>query len=192
MIREGSIRGDLDAAVDLVRAGIDPCRIILVTDGVRPADLQEKGYLEHGVQTAIDRGLDPGLAIRMATINPAEYFGLDGFAGGIAPGRQADLLILPEKSVIRPEVVISKGRVIARNGRLLVPPKDYHFSRETLRSVQLPRALTPEDFAIPVPVGRSRVRVRVIDQVTDLVTREWIGSCLLWEGKSARIHSAIC
>ena len=183
MIREGSIRSDLDAAVDLVRAGIDPRRILLVTDGVRPADLHEKGYMDHVVQAAIDRGVDPGLAIRMATINPADYFGLDGFTGGIAPGRQADLLILPGKSVIRPEVVISKGRVIARNGRLLIPPRDYGFSRETLHSVHLPRTMTPEDFAIPVPGGGSRVRVRVIDQITDLVTREWIVSVPVVDGE---------
>ncbi|MEW6667142.1 MAG: adenine deaminase C-terminal domain-containing protein [Thermodesulfobacteriota bacterium] len=183
MIREGSVRRDMGAAVDLVRAGIDPRRIILVTDGVRPVDLQEKGYMDHVVQTAIDRGIDPGLAIRMATINPADYFGLDGFTGGIAPGRQADLLILPGKSLIQPEMVISKGRVIARNGRLITPPRRHAFAPESLKSVHLPRAMTAEDFALTVPYPGSRVRVRVMDQITDLITRERIVSVPVVNGQ---------
>lgn len=174
MIREGSIRSDLDAVADLKFAGIDYRRLILVTDGVRPVDLLEKGYMEHVVQRVIDLGIDPGKAIQMATINAADYFGLDGIAGGIAPGRQADLLILPDRMTIKPEVVISKGRVIARDGRLLVSPRDHTFAPETLNSVHLPRAMHPQDFAIPVNRGRSNVRVRAVDQITDLVTREFI------------------
>jgi adenine deaminase len=183
MIREGSVRRDLGAAVDLVRAGTESRRIILVTDGVRPADLLENGYMDHVVQTAIDRGIDPGLAIRMATINPADYFGLDGFTGGIAPGRQADLLILPEKSIIKPEMVISKGKVISQSGRLLAPPRGHSFSRESLNSVHLPRAVTAEDFALIVQPPCPQVRVRAIDQITDLVTRELIVSVPAADGE---------
>jgi adenine deaminase len=172
MIREGSIRSDLRAVTDLCDTGIDYHRLILVTDGVRPLDLREKGYMEHVVQKTVDEGLDPVTAVRMATINVADYFGLDGIVGSIAPGRQADLLILPEKSRIAPETVISRGRIIAANGRILVPPRDHAFPSAALDTVLLPRPSAPEDFAIPVPDGRTEVQVRVIDQVTELVTRE--------------------
>jgi adenine deaminase len=183
MVREGTIRSDLDSVVGLKDAGIDHRRLILVTDGMRSVDLMEKGYMEYVVQRAIDRGIDPGRAIQMATINSADYFGLDGITGGIAPGRHADLLILTDRTTIKPEVVISKGKVIAREGRLLVPPTNHTFAPETRKSVLLPRTLTPQDFAIPVDNGKSRVRVRVIDQITDLVTKEFIATVPVVDGE---------
>lgn len=183
MVREGSIRADLGAIIDLQDAGIDHRRIILVTDGVRPLDLVERGYMEYVVQRAIDAGIHPVKAIQMATLNVADYFGLDGIIGGIAPGRQADLLILPSETTLRPAIVISRGKVIAKDGKLLVPPRVHAFSPETLRSVELPRAMTPQDFAIAVNSQAPQARVRVIHQVTDLVTRELIISLPVEGGK---------
>ena len=183
MVREGSIREDLAAMVSLNSAGIDLRHLILVTDGVRSVHLLQRGYMEYVVQKAIDVGFDPVKAIQMATLNVAEYFMLDGIIGGIAPGRQADLLIIPDARTIKAEVVISKGKVIARHGKLLVPPRTHAFSEETLNSVRLPRAMEPADFAIPVPNKARRVRVRVIDQVTELVTREFTTSVPVMDGE---------
>ena len=174
MVREGSIRSDLSAVVVLRDKGIDHKRLILVTDGVRPVDLVERGYMEHVVQKAIDAGIDPVKAIQMATINVADYFGLEGLTGGIAPGKQADFLILPDAKTIKPEVVVSKGKVIARNGELIVSPRKHCFAPESMKSVHLERAMTPGDFRIGVERRVSRVRVRIIEQITDLVTKEFI------------------
>ena len=58
MIREGSIRRDLEAISKIRDFGIDFRRLILVTDGVSPADLLQKGYMEFVVQKAIDCGFD--------------------------------------------------------------------------------------------------------------------------------------
>ena len=173
MVREGSVRGDLAAMSSLNDANIDLRRLILVTDAVRPLDLLERGYMEYVVQKAIDAGFEPVKAIQMATLNAAEYFLLDGLVGGIAPGRQADLLIIPDARTIKAEVVISKGKVIARHGKLLVPPRTHAFSEQTMNSVHLPKAMEPDDFAIPLPDTTGLVHVRVIDQVTELVTREF-------------------
>jgi adenine deaminase len=176
MVREGSIRADLGAMASLNDTDIDLRRLILVTDGVRPLDLLEKGYMEYAVQKAMDVGFDPVKAIQMATLNAAEYFLLDGMVGGIAPGRQADLLILSDVRTVKPEVVMSKGKVIARNGKLVTPPRAHAFSRQTMNSVHLPKAMDPTDFAIPFPGKAGQTLVRVIDQVTELVTREFKAS----------------
>ena len=183
MVREGSIRSDLAALSGLTDAGIDLRRLILVTDGMRPVDLLEKGYLEYVVQRAVDSGVDPAKAIQMATINVADYFGLDGWVGGIAPGRQADLLLLPNRRTIYPEMVVSRGRVIARDGKVLVEPREHVFRRESLNTVVLPRPMTPADFVIPVSGNRSEVRVRVIEQITDLVTRAIVLALPAHEGE---------
>ena len=96
MIREGSIRRDLEAISKIRDFGIDFRRLILVTDGVTPADLLHKGYMEFVVQKAIDCGFDAVTAIQMATLNVAEHFGLDALVGGIAPAKHADMLIIPD------------------------------------------------------------------------------------------------
>jgi len=183
MVREGSIRRDLAPISRIKDAGVDLRRLILVTDGIEPGDLVEKGYMEFVVQKAIDCGFDPVNAIQMATINVAEYFFLDSIIGGIAPGKYADMLIIPDPGVIKAEYVISKGKIIAREGNLLVSPRKHVFSRESLNSIHLLRELEPSDFSIPVKKTSSHVNVRVIDQVTDLVTKELIVSVPVFDGE---------
>ena len=186
MIREGSIRRDLAPISRIKDAGVDLRRLILVTDGIEPGDLLEKGYMEFVVQKAIDCGFDPVDAIQMATINVAEHFFLDGIVGGIAPGKYADILIIPDPRIIKAEYVISKGKIIAREGNLLVPPRKHVFSRDSLNSIHLLRELEPSDFSIQVKKKSVHVNIRVIDQVTDLVTKELIISLPVIDGEIRR------
>ena len=183
MIREGSIRSDLASISGIKDAGIDFRRLILVTDGVEPGDLLEKGYMEVVVQKAIDCGFDPVHAIQMATINVAEYFLLDGIIGGVAPGKYADMLVIPNPGIIKAEYVISKGKVIAREGNLLVFPRKHLFSKDSLNSIHLSSELKPSDFSIMVKKNSSHIDARIIDQVTDLVTKELILSVPVIDGE---------
>jgi adenine deaminase len=172
MIREGSIRRDLEAISKIKDFNIDSRRLILVTDGVTPADLLSKGYMEFVVQKAIDCGFDAIVAIQMATLNVAEHFGLDALVGGIAPAKHADMLIIPDPATIDPEVVISKGRVVAENGQALVHTRRHAFTTQSLASVHISEPLKPADFSIRSPEDAPVVRVRIIDLITELVTQE--------------------
>ncbi|AOY59215.1 Ade: adenine deaminase [Desulfococcus multivorans] len=172
MIREGSIRRDLTKISALRKTASDLRRLILVTDGVSPHELLEKGYMEYVVQKAIDAGFTFMEAVQMATLNPATHFNLDHMIGGIAPGRYADMAILPNIRTIRPELVICKGRIIARDGRCMVSPRAHRYQPESLDTVHLPDPLTAADFRISASHGDQQTTVRVIDMVTDLVSRE--------------------
>jgi adenine deaminase len=173
MIREGSIRRDLDVIARIRNAGVDTRRLILVTDGVSPEDLVKNKGMAFVVQKAIDAGFTPAEAIQMATLNVAEHFSLDTVTGGIAPGRCADMVIIPEPGIIAPETVISNGKVIFDNGRMTVSPRTHTFSDASRRSVHLPRELTPADFEVrAVPEGCKASDIRLMEMVTDLVTRE--------------------
>jgi len=183
MVREGSIRRDLAPISRIKDAGVDLRRLILVSDGIAPEDLLEKGYMESIVQKAIDCGFDPVHAIQMATINVAGYFFLDGIVGGIAPGKYADMLIIPDPKDITVECVISKGKIIAREGRLMVSPRKHVFSPKSLHSIQLLRELGPSDFSILARNNASHVTVRVIEQATDLVTKELVTSVPVTDGE---------
>ena len=172
MIREGSIRRDLEEIARIKDKDIDLRRLILSTDGVEPEDLLEKGYLEFVLQKAIDCGFDPVAAIQMATLNVAEHFSLDLIVGGIAPGRYADMVIIPDVQTIKAQWVISKGRVIAREGKILVSPRRHAYANQSLNSVKLLRDLEPADFSLHVEEETGSITVRIIDMVTDLVTAE--------------------
>ncbi len=169
MIREGSIRRELEAIVKIKGMGLDLRRAALVTDGADPRDLVEKGYLEHVVQRAIDAGFDPVLAIQMATLNVAEHFRLDGMLGGIAPGKYADMALIPDLRTIKAEYVISNGVIIAHDGKLLVETRPGVFTGRALKKIHV----SPNDFAIKAQ-RNGFLKVRVMDQVTELVTKEVI------------------
>lgn len=183
MIREGSIRRDLEDIAIIKEHGIDMRRLILATDGASSSDLLDKGYMEYVVQKAIDCGFDPVAAIQMATLNVAEHFKLDGFIGGIAPGRYADLVIIPDINTIAAQIVISNGQVVAQNGNLLLPTRQHQFSAESLNSVQLSEQLNPSDFIIKASDAADQIKVRVIEMITDLVTAEKEVNCPVTDGE---------
>jgi adenine deaminase len=183
MVREGSIRRELEAVSSIKDSGMNLRRLALVTDGVTPKDLMEKGYMEYVVQKAVDLGFDPVSAVQMATLNVAEHFSIDNIVGGIAPGRYADMLVIPDPKTIRPDYVISKGTVTAEKGKMLVSPRKHEFSKESTNSVHIPRELDAGDFETRCEKGSLRKEVRVLDQITDLVTKEAIITLATVDGR---------
>jgi adenine deaminase len=85
------------------------------TDDRHPGDLIEEGHVDHMLRIAVSEGLDPVTAIRMATLNASEWFGLRD-RGAIAPGRRADIAVFSDLKDFRAEFVLSEGRVVARGG----------------------------------------------------------------------------
>jgi len=171
LVREGWFRKELAAIAPVKDLPLDLHQLILATDSMSPQQIVKEGYLEVVLQKAIDLGFDPVSAIQMVTINVARYFNLDERLGGIAPGKYADIVILPNIQNIRAEYVISNGRVIARDGELLVPSRKHSFPEWVRQSIRLKKKFIPDDFLIHVSDVDS-VKVRIIEQVTELVTRE--------------------
>jgi len=170
MIREGSIRRELETVVpDLTKLDIDLRRASLVSDDVWPHHLVKYGHMDYIVNKAIALGLNPIKAIQMATLNPAEHFHLDADLGGIAPGKCADLVVIPTIDKIDAQLVIIKGRLVARQGRLEIElPKEHHPVKFS-QSLKLP-TVAPEFFQITA-TGTS-ARARIIAMVTEIVNRE--------------------
>ncbi len=119
MIREGSAAKNLDALLPLVNEH-NSRNCFFVTDDLEPRDIMEKGHINSLVRTAIRKGMDPVRAVQMATINPAQYFGLKEL-GAVAPGYLADLVILDDLEQLRIDRVYRSGRLVAEHGRLIVP-----------------------------------------------------------------------
>lgn len=169
MIREGSIRRELDGIAQLSKIDIDSSRLALATDGIDPRDLINSGYMEYALQRAINFGFNPIKAIQMASINTAIHFHLDSYIGGIAPGKHADIAVIPDLKTIRAEYVFSKGSLIARNNELITEPRKFMFSTSGIK--KLSKFVKAENFKVKTE-KQDAVKVRVIDQITDLITRE--------------------
>ena len=119
MIREGSSEKNLEALLPLVTDNTYK-RCMFVVDDRSCIDLLKDGDINAVVRRAIKLGLDPVRAIQLATINPAEYFGLTQL-GAIAPGYKANLIVLNDLSGLRAEMVFYRGNLVAREGEPLFP-----------------------------------------------------------------------
>jgi adenine deaminase len=172
MIREGEVRQDLEAVSRIAARPLDFRRLALSSDGIGPLQLTRLGFMDHLVQKAIDLGFSPVRAIQMGTLNVAEHFNLQDSIGGIAPGRFADIVVIPDIAVIRPEVVISRGKVGYENGQVTGKPRPHRYPRSALSTVRLGREFTARDFNIPFPHPSPSIKVRVIDQLSRVLTRE--------------------
>jgi adenine deaminase len=117
MIREGSTAKNLEELIQIVTP-LNARRCMFVTDDCHPEDLVTQGGVDHCIRKAIQLGLDPIIAIQMATINPARYFPLPGM-GVIAPGYQADLVVIEDLREFRINQVFKAGRLVAEKGKIL-------------------------------------------------------------------------
>jgi len=122
ILRQSSLRPDLPELLKAVGEwNVQTGRLLFTTDGSTPAFLKNEGFIDGMLRVAVSEGLNPVAALQMATINPATYLGLDREIGSIAPGRQADILLLPDLKNFKPHLVIAKGRVAAVDGRIYSP-----------------------------------------------------------------------
>jgi len=120
MVREASTARNMEALLPLIEQRNER-RCCFVTDDRHPSDLLTEGHIDHSVRKAIGLDLDPLTAWRMATINTAEWFGLDRIGlGAVAPGRRADILVLEDLESVAIERVFVNGQLVARSGRLEV------------------------------------------------------------------------
>jgi adenine deaminase len=166
MLRLGSAWYDVAAQITAVtERGLDPRNFILCTDDCHSGTLVDEGHMDRVVRHAIEQGLDPLVAIQMATINTATHFGLERELGSIAPGRRADLVITSDLATLPVETVIARGVVVAEDGEIRIPAPGFVYPETARNTVHLGRSLRPADFDIPAPPGADRVRARVIGVV---------------------------
>lgn len=119
-IREATNAHNLHTLLPLITAH-NHRRICFCTDDRIPSDLLDQGSIDYMVREAIAFGIDPITALRMATLNPAEWFGLHD-RGALAPGRVADLLIVDDLQNFRPRQVYVGGELVAEDSALCLAP----------------------------------------------------------------------
>jgi adenine deaminase len=155
LIREASMARNLQALLPLV-AELGTTNIAFCTDDRDPEDIDANGHINGMVREAVAAGVRPEDAVVLASYNPAQWHRLWRL-GAIAPGFEADLLVLPDLVSFEPEVVLKGGLEIAEIVRPQVPEWVKH-------SVRI-RPVSAQDFRIPWSGGAGRVIGLVPDQV---------------------------
>jgi adenine deaminase len=120
LIREATNARNLDALLPVITPS-NSRRICFCTDDRTPSHLLADGSVDEMVRRAISAGIEPIEAIRMATLNTSEWFGLTRH-GAIAPGRVANLIIFDDLKSPHARFVFSGGKLVARDGQVIDPP----------------------------------------------------------------------
>jgi len=156
MIREGSAARNLDALLPLVKE-LHPPRVFFVTDDRDPQDLTTRGHIDSMVRRAVELGLDPVEAIRLASYNTALYFRLYN-RGAIAPGFVADMAVLENLNTFQVESVYKDGKLVAQQGKLLAdaPTATFSSSVSVTGTVHIGN-VSEADLRIPGKAGTVEV-----------------------------------
>ncbi|WP_264739149.1 adenine deaminase [Cytobacillus firmus] len=155
MLREGSAARDLLALLKSVSEH-NARRCLFVTDDKHLDDLINEGSIDHNVRMAIKEGMDPILAVQIATLNAAECFGLKN-KGAIAPGYEADLIFLSDLRNVKIEKVMKSGILAAENGFMKNSvPNRIAPAEPILNSVKI-SSLNYEDLSISIGNGDCNI-----------------------------------
>ncbi|MGZ8687057.1 MAG: adenine deaminase [Gaiellaceae bacterium] len=155
LIREASGARNLQALLPLV-SEFGPHRLAFCTDDREPEHIVSEGHINSMVRAAVAAGVAPEDALMMASFNGATWHGLSHL-GALAPGYQADVLVLADLERFEPELVLKAGRQVDETERREVPD----WVRHTVRI----RPVGSNRFRIPWEGGAARVIGLVPDQI---------------------------
>lgn len=173
-IRQGSAARNLLPLVPALAPALRR-RCLLCTDDRHAADTLEKGHIAAIAALAVKAGIDPIEAVRMASLNTAECYGMHD-RGAIAPARRADLVLVEDLIDFKVKAVWTEGNLVAEDGRLTIerPQDPPNFLRNTVRI----QPVTEDNFALEIPSGRARMigilphNLTTVEKTADVRVRE--------------------
>ncbi len=148
MIREGTGARNLDALLPMITPE-NSRRVMFASDDLHPPELLGRGHIDYMIRRAVEYGIDPVAAIRMASLNAAEYFRKFDL-GAISAGRKASLLWVEDLRDFRPTKVWANGKPVAENGVLI----DDSFAHADF---------TPIETMNPAPFDETSFTIRASD-----------------------------
>ena len=143
-IREGTVAKNLKELIKGVSIH-NSRKLCLCTDDKHIDDLLKQGSIDNSIRLCIKNGLNPEISIQMATLNPAECYGLKT-KGAIAPGYIADFLILDSLHDFKISSVYKNGILVVKNNSL-INKTDNSFEINVKTTINIPN-LTKKHFNI--------------------------------------------
>ncbi len=155
-MRQGSAEHNLKTLLPLASPRWHD-RLLFATDDRNPVDLAEIGHLNEHLRICVSSGMDPVVAIRIATANPARLYRLDGM-GALCPGARADLVLFRDLESFDADTVIIGGEIVYREGEFTCP---FESERPAFPSSMHVKGLTPD----ALKVARQGDVVKVIELI---------------------------
>ncbi len=113
-LRDGSACHDLQYLIPAITP-YNYKRCLLCSDDRQPKTIFEEGHIDNHLRMLVRAGIDPVMAVCMATLNAAECYKLED-RGGIAPGKRADIVLFNNLEDFRAQAVFIEGKKVAENG----------------------------------------------------------------------------
>ena len=156
-LRVGSYTKDLS----LVKAINDNNyrRVIMCTDDKHCADIFYQGHLDDALRKVVKAGLDPIIAVTLATLNCAICYNLK-YRGGIGVGYFADLVIVDNLNDFNVNTVIKDGKIVASDGKALFDISNKYLPKEVLNTVHV-KDFTEDDFKIKLKGTKANVMTTI-------------------------------
>ncbi len=144
LVRDGSASRNLEQIVKgLASWGTHTSRLAFCTDDKHLADIRREGTISSNIRQSIALGLPPVKAIRMATINAAQVYGLKHI-GAVTCGYRADLVVLDDLITVKIHEVYKDGVPIAERP----VPKPDTYNEKLMDSVHI-APLSDDVFDLP-------------------------------------------
>lgn len=164
-IRKGSAADNLRGIVPgLIESGLPLTNCVFCTDDKHLEDIIHEGHINANIRESIALGLDPLEAIAMATLYPARVYGLKK-KGAIAPGFDADLVILDDLSQIEVCGVMVAGQWQVRDRVLLHRSEATVLGAETLQKTMQVECLNATDFVLPITSEKVHVMGLIPEEI---------------------------
>ncbi len=168
-IREGSAARNLKELIKAVNKD-NLSRIMFCTDDKEPSDLLINGSIDNNIRLAIREGIDPIDCIKIASLNPAQAYGLED-KGAIAPGYRADLVVIDNLMDFNVLMVFKEGKLVAENYMPL-----FHVPESTntsMKNTVVIKDIKEEDLRLNIPGDKVNVIKIIPDSlITEKVLRE--------------------
>ena len=168
-IREGSAAKNLKELMKAVNKD-NLRRILFCTDDKESSELLKNGSIDHNIRLAIRAGVDPIDCIKIASLNAAEAYGLKKL-GAIAPGYQADLVVIEDLEKLHIQGVYKKGKLVAQDGKALFSIS-LMVNSNMKNTVNIGK-ITKEDLKIPLKNKRvNMIKILPHSLITEKVIRD--------------------
>lgn len=168
LLRIGSAANNMDGVLRRIAEEKLPTRnMMFCTDDKHIEDIRREGHINANARMAVAAGIDPIDAIKMASYNAAQAYGIRG-VGAIAPGYKADMVLLEDLKDFKVKQVISRfGRPYTGEEQIpspILPPQVFN-------SVRLPE-ISKYDLALRCHVSAPVIKMIPHQLVTELVYRD--------------------
>lgn len=185
LMREGCAATDLLECLKILTENhVDSRNCAMVSDDIDMLHIYQKGHLDHKVRMAVAAGIDPVEAIQMVTINPAESLKVADRYGAIAPGKNADIVLLSDLPSCRITGVIANGEVAVENGAVVCHLPEPKYPAAMRNTIKLSQAVTAQDLQIAAGSGAKTCKVHVIGgSATSLLTEKQEAVLAVKDGK---------